>query len=84
MSTHHKPHAPAINFAPLKSSQISGHHYDEPTKTLHIKFHSGGHYSYAGVEKKIADGLTAADSAGKYFTQHIKPLKFTHHNKKED
>lgn len=79
-----KHQAPAIQFAPLKSSQLAGHFYDEASKTLHVKFHSGGHYSYAGVEKKVADGLASAESAGKYFGQHIKPLKFTRHDKKQD
>ena len=75
--TDKKHKAPELAFTPVKSWQIKDVHYDATGKTLHVRFHSGGHYSYAGVEKKIADGLTTAESVGKYFGQHIKPLKFT-------
>lgn len=84
MSDTKKHHAPALLFTPLKSSQIKDYHYDEKGKTLHVRFHSGGHYSYAGVNPKVAHGLSTAESAGKYFGQHIKPLKFTKHDAKKD
>lgn len=78
-----KHHTLAMAFTPVKSSQIKDYHYDEANKTLHIRFLSGGHYSYAGVEPNVAHGFGKADSVGKYFGQHIKPLKFTKHDIKK-
>lgn len=53
------------------SSNVSAFAYDEATKTLHVKFTSGATYRYSGVEAHHEDGLTNADSAGKYLREHI-------------
>ncbi len=68
-----------LKFTPLKSSNIESYHYDEDTQTLTVRFKSGGQYAYGGVARDHADGLSQAESAGKYFHQHIKGggYKFT-------
>lgn len=55
------------------SSTLDAHHYDPVTKTLTIRFKSGGTYKYGGVVQEHYDGLTSAESAGKFFHKTIKP-----------
>jgi hypothetical protein len=58
--------------APLKSSAITGHHYDPASGVLHLGFASGGVYRYRGFPKDKADALAKAESAGGYFHAHIR------------
>lgn len=63
----------APKLTPFKnSSNLDGHHYDPVTKTLTVKFKSGGTYSYGGVVKEHYDGLCSAESAGGYFHKNIR------------
>lgn len=60
-------------FQPITgSSNVAGAAYDEETRTLTVKFHSGSSYTYQNVPESIYQGLLDADSAGKYFNAHIK------------
>jgi hypothetical protein len=60
-------------FQPITgSSNVAGAGYDEDTRTLTVKFHSGKSYTFANVPESIYQGLLDADSAGKYFNAHIK------------
>lgn len=57
---------------PVKSSNIEAIGYDEHTKTLKIKFKSGGTHSYADVPKLDYERLLSAQSIGKYFHANIR------------
>lgn len=59
-------------FQPLNSQSAHGHHYDEVTQRLTIRYKSGD-YVYHGVEPHHAEGLASAESPNAYLTQHIKP-----------
>ena len=61
-----------IDMQPVKSSQIDSVGYDPATKTLAVKFLTGGIYHYANVEPEAFDALKSADSIGKHFGQHIR------------
>ncbi len=54
------------------SSQVDQVHYDPASQRLQVKFHGGGHYSYAGVPQQRFDGLLSAPSKGKYLNSTIK------------
>jgi len=62
-----------MKLTPIKSSAISAHGYDPASETLHLQFASGGTYSYPGVPPEKYAALQAAESAGKYVAQHIRP-----------
>lgn len=62
---------------PLKSSNLKGYHYDPATKVMTVHFKSGGDWEYHDVDPKHVDGLTNAESVGKYFNTHIRGLKST-------
>lgn len=60
------------------SSQVASVGYDEPSKTLAVKFHSGGVYHYHDVPPEKHQEFLKAPSAGKFLGAHIKPAhKFT-------
>lgn len=61
-----------MKLTPVKSSNIEGAHYDEASKTLTVKFKSGGQYSYGGVVKEHYDGLLKAESPGGYLHKNIR------------
>lgn len=67
----------------LKSSNISGYHYDRETKALTIGFHSGTRYVYHDVPQGIVDGLSKADSAGSYFYKHVRGFSNSKAKKEE-
>jgi hypothetical protein len=54
----------------VNSSDISAIGY--LNGTLHIKFHSGGLYSFNNVPENIHRSLMSASSHGKYFHTHIR------------
>lgn len=55
----------------LKSSNLAQAGYDPQTQTLHVKFKSGGHYSYPNVSSLMYDAFLAAPSHGKWLNQHL-------------
>lgn len=60
-----------------KSSNIASFWFNElaivPDKgTLFVEFKTGAVYKFARVPEKIAKGMVAADSKGKYFWKHIR------------
>lgn len=62
----------------LDSSNIQQARYDGRLKMLTIQFHGRaddgtGEYVYLGVPRDVWNGLLAAESAGKYYHQFIKP-----------
>lgn len=58
---------------PVNSSSIEAVGYDEPSRTLHVRFNSGTHYSYPNVDPEEHRALVEADSIGAHFSKHIRP-----------
>lgn len=57
------------------SSMLQSCDYDEDEKVLTITFSKGNkEYKYADVPKPVYEDLKAAESAGKFFIQWIKPM----------
>lgn len=62
-----------IAMSACKSSQVTHHGYDPATKTLAVKFKSGGEYRYHGVPQEAYHGMLKAESVGKFIATSIKP-----------
>ena len=58
--------------AKFNSSNLAEGSYDGDTKELRLTFHSGSTYIYSEVPASTWEGITSAESAGKYFHQNIK------------
>lgn len=67
-----------ILMSQVQSSQIACIGYDDASKTLSVQFCRGpGHiYHYPAVERETFDAFMAAESKGRFFREHIKPLDF--------
>lgn len=57
-----------------KSSRILKMSYIKSKKLLTITFNSGATYEYYDVLTEVIDGITQADSLGKYFDKNIKGI----------
>lgn len=57
-----------------KSSRILKMSYIKSKKLLTITFNSGATYEYYDVQTEVIDGITQADSLGKYFDKNIKGI----------
>lgn len=57
-----------------KSSRILKMSYIKSKKLLTITFNSGAIYEYYDVPTEVIDGITRADSLGKYFDKNIKGI----------
>ncbi len=57
----------------VDSSMMDNVSYDDATQQLAVTFKNGSLYHYYDVEQPIADGLTQADSKGRFFIRHIRP-----------
>ncbi len=64
---------PAINWTPVKSSNIKHVAYDPDSLTMHVQFTSGKVYQYADFAPEEFDAFIKAESQGKHFARHIKP-----------
>lgn len=58
---------------PVKSSNIESVGYDPDTRVMEVAFKSSGKYRYTDVSPEKHAAFVGADSAGKYFHQHIRP-----------
>lgn len=56
----------------LNSTNLRVAEYDPFMKTMILRFHTGGDYEYMEVDRKVFDALVKAESAGKFFHQHIR------------
>jgi KTSC domain len=66
-----------ITMTPVESNQVKAIGYDAATKTLAVTFNFvKALYQYPNVEQATFDAFRASDSAGKFFSQHIKDLPF--------
>jgi len=68
-----------ITLNPVKtSSQVHSIGYDPTSKTMAVKFHSGGVYHYHDVPQEKFNAMRDAESAGSHLGKHIKGAhKFT-------
>ena len=64
-----------IHWVPVKSSNLEAlsHH----GATLHVRFKGGSVYAYENVSFDLYQVVLGAESVGKAFNAHIKPLPFT-------
>jgi len=56
---------------PIKSRNLAEVGFE--ANTLEILFHSGKVYRYKGVAESVYAKLLTAESAGKFFAEHIMP-----------
>lgn len=56
---------------PVTSSNIHSIGYSPEARQLHIKFKSGGHYSYDSVPKEEFEAMQAAPSVGGHFAHNF-------------
>lgn len=62
---------------PVDSEAIAAMGYDPPSRTLYLRFRSGGLYAYVDVAPEVFDGLRAAESKGRFFHERIDgPYRF--------
>lgn len=59
-----------MEMIPVQSSNIASIGYE--SGTMHIRFHSGGLYTYSDVPEFLYMELMSAASKGRYFHAHIK------------
>ena len=72
-----KGDAPSISLSPVESSQVQAVGYDPLTNTLAVKFKRGdAAYHYPGVTPEQHQAFLKAESIGRHFDQHIRPLAF--------
>ena len=74
---HHvtKKPIPDISLTAVKSKQVKEVGYDPETKALFVTFNHGkAVYRYPNVEEKTFKEFIKAESIGKFFGQHIKPI----------
>lgn len=62
----------AINMLSVKSSNLDAVGYDEPTKTLHVRFKNGSRWEYTEVPVEEYQALMSADSIGSHYAKNIK------------
>lgn len=63
----------------LDSSVLASAGYDARIAVLELEFRSGEVYRYFAVPPSVHDGLLAAPSAGRFFTQRIRDRYPTQH-----
>ncbi len=61
-------------FTPVKSSMMTGHHYDPNTRALTVQFTGGSVYRYDDVSADKVATLAESASPGSFFTSKIKGL----------
>lgn len=68
----------AIPMTAVTSNQIAAVGYSTERKTLAVTFtrSTGAVYHYPNVDAKLHADFMAAESKGKFFGEHIKPLPF--------
>lgn len=65
----------AIEMKAVKSSNIESLGYDEATKTLAVKFKSGGTYHYSDITADQHTAFSGAKSIGAHFHENFRKLK---------
>jgi hypothetical protein len=60
------------DLTPVESTALSGLHYDQGSRTLHVQFPKGDVWAYDDVSLERAESLMGAQSKGRYFSDQIK------------
>ena len=58
--------------AAVESTSIASIGYARAARALEIEFRGGAVYRYVGVPESVHAALLAAESKGRYFSQHIR------------
>lgn len=66
---------------PLESGAIASAGYDADTAVLELEFTSGEVYRYYAVPPSVHRALREADSAGRYFREHIREVYPAEHRR---
>ena len=62
----------AMHHASVQSSNIKSVGYDDATRELEVRFHSGSTWRYANVDPRTHHQLVNAKSVGSHFQRHIR------------
>jgi hypothetical protein len=54
------------------STNVAAHGYDEATRTMAVRFKSGGLYHVADVPKEIYERFCRCDSFGRFYQSEIR------------
>lgn len=57
---------------PIKSSMLTGYHYDPQSRELTVQFTNGGMYMYSDVPMDKAEAFSGASSPGSFFAAKIR------------
>jgi hypothetical protein len=68
----HKQNTPAIALTPVESSNIAAIGYDEESKTVAVRFLTGGVYHVSPVEPDRYASFLAAESKGRFYNRNFK------------
>jgi hypothetical protein len=63
-----------MNRTTLESRTVASAGYDGPSSTMELEFVEGRIYRYFVVPRSVFDALLAADSAGRFFQEHIRDV----------
>lgn len=66
---------------PLESGAIASAGYDPDTAVLELEFTSGEIYRYYAVPRSVHRALLEAESAGRYFREHIRDVYPSEHRR---
>lgn len=74
---------PSIELTEVESGQVKAIGHDPATNTLAVqfKFGAGAIYHYPNVTAEQHQAFVGAESIGKHFGSHIKPLDFEKYRK---
>jgi hypothetical protein len=56
----------------VESASLKSIGYDEGNDVLEVEFQNDGVYQYLGVPRTVYEGLLAAPSKGRYFSEFIR------------
>ena len=68
-----------IDWTEVESGNVQEVGYHEPTKTLVVRFHNGGLYSYDQATKDTFLNLVHAESVGRYLNNVVKVFHPNYH-----
>jgi len=63
-----------LKWTDVESSNVQSVAYHETSKTLCVRFHNGGLYTYDHVGQQVYVELVHADSVGKYLNHAVKGI----------
>lgn len=66
---------------PIDSGAITSAGYEPETAVLELEFTSGEVYRYYAVPPSVHRSLLSADSAGRYFREHIREVYPSEHRR---